>query len=557
MACQGCVINGASRSRFAVSVQTLRVSVLVVAAGCGSSSPVNPPDASPPDAVIAPPRLTWSPCPVISGGTGTGAECGVADLPLHWDQPDGARIDVFVKRVGPIDAGTQMWMLNGGPGASGADFDTLAEPLVDNGDLVVYLLDHRGTGRSTRLGCSGEADASPGGFEILDEEWEACGDELAATWGDGLAGFTTTAAARDLGWMLAETARPGQAVNIWGGSYGTRWAQRYLQLEPAGASSVTLMGVVTADRSFADYDVHYDTTGHAFLARCGDDAFCASRLGPDPVARVDALWTALDGGQCAAAGLDKRTLRTFFATLMLSYWEERALIPAILARLERCNASDVAALSYLAAVLATPGEPSTADRLSSSVLGTHVGTSEFWPGGAPPLADLIAIDEAAVVSFGTAPRQAARLATWPRTPVDQYAGAYPDTSLPVLIINGQFDPATPEVHAHEVATHYTRADQRLIVGPDATHAFASPTTEGYWCFLVLMVAFAESPTAPDIPCAADMLPMDFHGTPAIAAYLGTTDLWDGGPSATVAPPAPPAGAAELRRRIARGRRGLR
>jgi pimeloyl-ACP methyl ester carboxylesterase len=523
---------------------------LLVLSGCGSSPPADPPDAAPPPPDAAPPsQLVWSPCPVITGGTGTGAECGIADLPLDWSRPDGARIDVFVKRVGPLDAGTQMWMLNGGPGASGADFDGLAEPLVDNGDLVVYLLDHRGTGRSTRLACAGEDDASPGGFEILPEEWEACGAELAATWGDGVAGFTTTAAARDLAWLLAQTARPGQAVNIWGGSYGTRWGQRYLQVDPAGASSVTLMGVVTADRSFATYDRIYDETGHAFLARCGADAFCASRLGPDVVARADALWSALDGGQCAAAGLDKRTLRTFFAALLLSYWEERALIPAILARLERCNAADVAALGYLAALLAAPVEPSINDRLASSVLGTHIGTNEFWPGGAPPLEDLEAIDEAAMFSFGTAPRQAARLATWPHVAVDEHAGVYPDTTLPVLIINGEFDPATPQADAHEVATHYTRANQRLIVGPDATHAFASPTASGGWCFLALMVAFAEAPTAADLPCAADMLPMDFHGTPAIAAYLGTTDLWDGGP--TAAPAAPPPGAAELRRRIAR------
>ena len=526
--------------------------LLLGVAACGDPSSSAPVDAAPPDAMRAPPALTWSPCPVITGGAGLAAACGVADLPLDWDHPDGERIEVFVKRVGDIDAPTQMWLLNGGPGASDADFDPLTEQLVTDGSLVVYLPDHRGTGRSTRLGCAAEADASPGGLEILPEEWPACTADVVATWGDRLAGFTTTAAARDLDWLLAHTARAGQAVHLWGGSYGTRLAQRYLQLEPAGASSVTLMGVVTADRTFADYDQLYDDVGHALLARCGEDAFCAGRLGPDVGARVQAVWDSLDRGHCAAAGLDRRTLRAFFATLLLSYWEERALVPATLARLERCNASDVAALSYLAAVLAQPGDPSIADELSSAVLGTHIGTNEFWPTGAPDLEELRAIDERAVFSLGVSVRQAERLPTWPRYPLDAFAGAYPDTALPVMVLNGALDPATPVIHAQEVATHYTRPHQRLIVGPDATHAFASPTSAGTWCFFSLMLGFARDPTAPDVPCVADMLPMDFHGTPAVAAFFGTTDLWDGGPTATAAP-APPAAAAVLRRRIARPR----
>jgi pimeloyl-ACP methyl ester carboxylesterase len=529
---------------------TLRAATisLTVLAACGDPTAA-PADAAPPDAARPPSALAWSPCPVITGGTGTGAECGLADLPLDWDHPDGERIDVFVKRVGDVDAPTQMWLLNGGPGAAGSDFDSLAEGLASDGSLVVYLPDHRGVGRSTRLGCAAEDDASLGGFGILREEWSGCTTEVVATWGDRLAGFTTTAAARDLGWLVEHTARDGQAVNLWGGSYGTRLAQRYLQLYPAGASSVTLMGVVTADRTFADYDQIYDDVGHAFLARCGEDTFCASRLGPDVGARVDALWDSLDTGHCAAAGLDKPTMRAFFATLLLSYWEERALVPATLARLERCNASDVAALQYLAAVLAQPAEPSTNDRLASAVLGTHIGTNEFWPTGAPDLEELRDIDERAVFSLGVSVRQAERLPTWPRYPLDAFAGAYPDSTLPVLVINGEFDPATPEVHALEVATHYTRPFQRLVIGPDATHAFASPTAAGYWCFFAMMIGFAQSPTAPDVPCVADMIAMDFRGTPAIAAYFGTTDVWDGGP--TVVAPPPPAGAVELRRRIKR------
>jgi pimeloyl-ACP methyl ester carboxylesterase len=519
--------------------------VVVLVVACGDDHASSSQDAAA-DA-LPPPALVWSPCPIVSGGTGSGAECGQAEVPLDWAQPAGPRIQSFVKRIGRVDAPLQLWMLNGGPGASGADFEPLAEPLSADGSIVIYLPDHRGTGRSTRLGCAAEADASPGGFYILDDEWAACAAEVAATHETKLAGFNTTQAAHDLEWLIDQTQRPGQAINVWGGSYGTRWAQRYLQLRPDQASSVTLLGVVTATRTMTDYDQIYDDVGAAFLARCSENAFCASRLGPNAATRARAIWDSIDSGHCAAAQLDKRMLKTFFAALLLSYWYERALIPATLARIERCSTSDVAALRYLSAVLSQPSSPTTSDRLHSNLLGLNISVNEFWPADAPSIESLRAIDERAIVSFGSAVRTSERAASWPKYALDDHAGRYPATDLPVLIINGEFDPATPLAHAHEVASHYTRPNQRLVVGPDATHAFATPTAAGYECFLALMIQFARTPTVP-VSCANDILPMDFRGTAELGAYFGTTDLWDGGPS--VLPVAPPATVEEIRRHMA-------
>ena len=95
----------------------------------------------------------------------------------------------------------QLWLLNGGPGGSGADFEAVWYLFVAMApDLELYFIDHRGTGRSARLGCPGaEATWSEGSETIVDEEWSECRDEVSDTWGDGLNGFSTTAAARDLG----------------------------------------------------------------------------------------------------------------------------------------------------------------------------------------------------------------------------------------------------------------------------------------------------------------------------------------------------------------------
>jgi len=474
----------------------------------------------------------------MSDGSGDDAECGEADVPADWNDRDGARVHVFVKRIGNVAAPTQMWMLNGGPGASGADFEPIAERFSRDGSLVFYLPDHRGTGRSSRVGCAAENDASPGGFAITDEEWGACEAELRSV---NLDAFTTTQAARDLAWAIDDSHREGQTVHVWGGSYGTRWAQRYLQVRPDQATSVTLMGTVTATRSTVDYDAIFDRVGREFLARCSRDPYCGSRLGT----RAQEIWDALDAGLCAEAELDKPMLRSFFAALLLSSWYERALIPATLYRLGRCNAGDVAALQYLGWLLRQPTTPSTADRLHSRLLGLQIDINEMWPTDPPSLAQLQADVDATIISPASSVRIAERVATWPsRHPLDEYAGAYPDAALPVLVVNGEYDPATPIDHAREVASHYANAT--LLVGPDATHSFVTPTRRASWCFMDAVLQFARMPSAP-LDCTADMLAMDFRGTPELAAYFGTTDLWDGGPSLQAI--APPLGIDELRRLV--------
>ena len=111
-------------------------------------------------------------------------------------------IGLFVKRFrGAPSSGPrkQLWLLQGGPGFSGADFEPFVRAFTSEvTNLDVYLPDHRGTGRSSRLGCPQEDPSSPGGFSITPAEWPACLASVKAQWGPRLNGFTTTDAARDL-----------------------------------------------------------------------------------------------------------------------------------------------------------------------------------------------------------------------------------------------------------------------------------------------------------------------------------------------------------------------
>lgn len=515
---------------------------LALALGCGEpSAPAGDAAVATPDATAAPDAapdagpasLAWEPCPLRSDGAGTGADCAEVEAPVRWSDPAGPTLTLFVKRLPAQQLATgQLWFLNGGPGGSGAEFEPFAEALAPYyPSLDFYMLDHRGTGRSSRLGCPAEeADDSEGGLLVTDAEWPACAAAAEAEWGAALAGFTTTDAAHDVGWLIERTRVPGMRVHVMGGSYGTFWAQRYLQLFPDQPTAVTLIGIAPPTISFTDYDYWFNEVGKAYLAACAADPFCAGKLGPDPAARVMDLYARLDGGHCpeaVAAGLDRSALRQLFAQLIFFYWEERALVPALIYRLDRCAAGDVAALQTFAAAVFAPATPTIYDRFQGQVLGRHIGLSELWTEPSPELAELQAVIDGAAFSTELGAHFAPLHEYWPRYTPDALDGAWAETDVPLLMMNGTLDPATPLALADAVGAHFAGPNQTYVALPGAPHSWSAPTPAGS-CSILMFMDFLESAAAPpSSACAAQIEPLSFTGSAELAAgAFGTTDLWE-------------------------------
>lgn len=483
----------------------------------------------------APTPLTWGPCPEDYL-----TECATAELPLDWANPRGETIEVLAART--LAAGgesrAQVWLLAGGPGVSGNSFTPyigLLQGLLP--DVDFYVLEHRGVGASTRLGCPAEeAEGSEGGTAISPGEWPACLAAAMETWGDALAHFTATADARDLARFIKLTREPGKDVYLFGPSYGSYRALRFLQLYPDAVDAVVLDSVVSPGAQLeSDFDRQFDPVAQDIAALCAADPVCGEKMGPDPWARMVSLDAKLDAGHCAALGPALGAYRSMASSFLMDLRLRPHLFP-IVYRIDRCAEEDVQVVGHYFTRLAQMFQGMSAGPLRySPVLQYHITLSELWEEPSPPLAELQAACASAVICPGVSVGLGALHDAWPRYPRDAYAGGWPATSVPLLAMNGLLDPNTPFEKARLIEDHLRGPGQTAVAVPYSPHGVAtsSPvlTPGAPPCGLQMMTGFLADPTAPvDTSCLDDLVPIQFTDSPeAVLDLFGTGDMWENQP----------------------------
>lgn len=563
--------------------------LLLTASACGEeASPVNAPVTTPPpteeapkpteETPAAPSAIAWEKCSLETGKSDGRAECANVEVPLDWNAPEGKKTTFFVKRVlGNAKAPRQqLWLLQGGPGGAGDGLEPLAAQVAARDDSVdIYIPDHRGTGRSAYLDCP--ATRKSGGSKF---EFDACAREATKIWGaDGLATFTTTTAARDVGYVIDKSREKDQKVHVYGVSYGTYWAQRYLQLFPTQPTAVTLDSVCQSGIcSMSKIAYWFDVVAKKYLGECAQDAFCAEKMGADPVAKVKAAIEKADAGTCAGIeGIDGRTLKRLYQWFITS-GQLRIMIPSTAYRIVRCNEDDVEALSTfvqnLQQMFGGGGQFGPAgfapQDLSSNVLGMHIALSELEETPPPTAAQLAELMKDSVIADPDTEMIDA-YQTWPRYARDQWVDKYPDTAVPVLLMNGTLDPQTPLEFAEQIAPHYTKPYQTFVKFPRSAHAtiFSSPIEGGganEICGSIVWAQFVANPTATlDTSCTDKIQQHHFEsGEPGVAQWMyGRPSLWSLAPKVGAPNGPPPLAYATTKaieneiRRAERDTRGLR
>ncbi|WP_067499096.1 alpha/beta hydrolase [Actinoplanes sp. TFC3] len=201
------------------------------------------------------PELAWYSC---YGN----AQCATARLPLDYDEPDGASVEIALLRVKarkPAQRIGSLFVNPGGPGGSGTEMAEMAPAflstaVLDRFDVIGF--DPRGVGASDNVKCFGStrelmlAQKQLNKFFPYGAKEEAAYTKAAralgrgcSTTGAALAGAMSTAeVARDMD--VLRRAVGDKKLTYLGFSYGTLLGQYYANMFPDRVRALALDGVI-------------------------------------------------------------------------------------------------------------------------------------------------------------------------------------------------------------------------------------------------------------------------------------------------------------------------
>ena len=421
------------------------------------------------------------------------AQCGTLTVPEDRSRPDGRRIDLF---IGVLPANTlsprpdPLVIIAGGPGQAASTLASFARQLNEvrrTRDIV--LVDQRGTGRSAALGCKAFTPDDRAEFELDPlPKARACLAELVAR-GVDPAQYTTTAWVADLEDVRDAMGYP--ALNLWGGSYGSRVALEYLRRHPARVRSVVLDGVAPPElRITLDVWTTRAAALDAVVASCRASATC-SKAFDDPAATLAAIEKDLAGGKTVTVD-DPRTGAPLTFTFTIEH-VVAALQPLL-------YAPELASLVPDLLALASQGDygPLVAATLALTAdLSEQMNAARHY--SVTCAEDVPRVDRAGVPSALAGLRTAtiaerilAVCDAWPRGTMPADFGSPVVSDVPALVLSGGLDPVTPPAYGAAVAKSLSRS--RHVVAAGYGH-IVSP----HACAPRLVAAFVDRADVTDLP----------------------------------------------------------
>lgn len=394
------------------------------------------------------------------------ARCAQFEVPQDPAKPSDKKIKIHVAVVpslAPKPEADPVFFFAGGPGQAASDIGRLVDalsPLRRNRDVV--LVDQRGTGRSKTLTCDlGDSLKSSG--ETLEQafntsmaqtrvEWKKCVDSLK---GDPATHRTDDFIA-DLEWV--RKALGYEKINVWGGSYGSRVALRYMKLHPAAIRSAVLDGVApTTLRLPNDALRNSQAELRSVLVACEAAPACAKSY-PNISLRLDELLASLNQAPRTAVIAHPATGKPFNATITdttlatmlwpLLYLPESArMLPALVSEAAAGNYAPFAAGLYGSSGSVGDAQISIAQRFAVMC------AEDMWQ-QKPDAQERLSSISALFFEF-------CRTLPHGRPAPDFFEPT--KSSVPTLLLSGSHDPVTPASQA-ELAMKTLENKKHLVVG---------------------------------------------------------------------------------------------
>jgi len=448
--------------------------------------------------------------PCTSAEAPADALCGQVEVWENRAASEGRRVAlkiVVLPALSREPRADPLFVLAGGPGQAATEIAGALAALLTRvqEERDVVLVDQRGTGGSSPLDCDLPED--------LDAQADPVGASLARL-RECLAGYeadtrlyTTPIAMDDLDDV--RSALGYDRINLWGGSYGTRAALVYMRRHPDRARSAVLDGVAPPDMKLP---LSFAADGQRALDRlleaCEEDPDCRGTF-PALGERITRLLERLEEqpaelsledphtGAPEEVRIDRDTLASLLRNALYSPTVS-SLLPLLL---ERADAGDYRGLAALASLA---GE--VPSNLSLGMMLSVLCTEDVA---------LIAEPEAAAATARTFLKRAAldrfqeSCSFWPR---GELPPGYHDpvaSEVPVLVLSGELDPATPPRWGAAVAEHLPNAHH--VVVPAAGHG-----TSTLGCVPRLIGRFLDAGSAADLDasCVEEIRRSPFFLTPS-------------------------------------------
>ncbi len=411
-------------------------------------------------------------CPEALPNTGDDV-CGLYEVPLNWLAEDRTKINVFLRAflskqsnvANGISKG-QLWLIDGGPGASGATFsDPAFVKLVHDFGWDLYLPSHRGVGFSSHLHCSLSHQA-------MDEQYvNVCSDEINEKYGMDVNWFSAVGAAYDLNYLIEHNNPNDLPVVVMGTSYGSFLTQRFIQLFESTIDAAILLSGTNLRPAFENVSMHEEETFKRLLELCDLQVDCRNMF--DNNTELSAYEAArslvLENGwqQCAISDAGAHTVSHLLRSLASSS-RFREQLPLAIKRLSRCDANDIEALRSLQQSLRIEQQRQQAQLFQFNPLMTHhqIFTELLSPEVDIPMPFNLPTDS--LLGNSVKPYVDNRHAWLSRSSPIELPSTLSST-LPILAIHGGLDMQASVTWFEDLSAQLRHENQTAVLFPYAGH----------------------------------------------------------------------------------------
>jgi pimeloyl-ACP methyl ester carboxylesterase len=456
-------------------------------------------------------------CPVKIPA-GYTVECGMVTVPEDHNWPDSPSSDdlnrlelaiAIVHSVSDDPAPDPVLFIDGGPG--GRTLDSMSfwleavKPLLARRDVIFF--DQRGTGYSKpALECP-EIDprvTDPLEAYRLVEPLIACRDRLAGL-GIDLGAYTSAQNAADI--AVLREALGYEEWNLYGVSYGARVALTVMRDHPQGVRSVVLDALTPVDADLLLEDAAAAKAALQMLfAACQADFVCRT-VYPD----LELVYTDLVN-DLAANPVTLQIVNSHTGESRIEVLNGLAFNGAVLDSLAMPQTSGVPGLIYdvragnyepIIASMESAWESQESDPELRAPIGLQMAVlcNEEAPFVTPgQMVEMLAAYPADVNFLAALDEVLVTICqVWGVGPADPVEDAPVSSSLPVLVLAGEYDAARSPTGARRAAE--TLANSTVVEFPGAGHSVVLAGA----CPLDVMERFLDDPNAtPDASCVAEM-----------------------------------------------------